>query len=87
MKKWLTSHGRGLSIGIVLLLMLGLLAYVALRAGPLPFRRSRSAPISRPVPSATHRPSSVDGSVRDGMVAVWIHLKGPKIRFFYTATV
>lgn len=35
MKKILASHGRSLSIGIVLLLMLGLLAYVALRAGPL----------------------------------------------------
>ena len=35
MKTWLTTHGRALSIGIVLLLMLGLLAYVALRAGPL----------------------------------------------------
>lgn len=35
MKMWLTTHGRGLSIGVVLLLMLGLLAYVALRAGPL----------------------------------------------------
>lgn len=35
MKNWLTSHGRGLSIGLVVLLMLGLLAYVALRAGPL----------------------------------------------------
>jgi len=35
MKNWLTTHRRGLSIGIVLLLMLGLLAYVALRAGPL----------------------------------------------------
>lgn len=35
MKQWLTTHGRSLSIGIVLLLMLGLLVYVALRAGPL----------------------------------------------------
>ena len=35
MKKFLASHGRGLSIGLVVLLMLGLLAYVALRAGPL----------------------------------------------------
>lgn len=35
MKKLLATHGRSLSIGIVLLLMLGLLAYVALRAGPL----------------------------------------------------
>ncbi len=35
MKQTLKSHLRGISIGLVLLLMLGLLAYVALRTGPL----------------------------------------------------
>lgn len=35
MKQILKSHLRGISIGVVLLLMLGLLAYVALRTGPL----------------------------------------------------
>ena len=35
MKQKLTSHLRGISIGAVLLLMLGLLTYVALRTGPL----------------------------------------------------
>lgn len=35
MKQALTSHLRSISIGAVLLLMLGLLAYVALRTGPL----------------------------------------------------
>ncbi len=35
MKQALTSHLRGISIGVVLLVMLGLLAYVALRTGPL----------------------------------------------------
>ncbi len=35
MKQTLTSHLRGISIGVVLLVMLGLLAYVALRTGPL----------------------------------------------------
>ncbi len=51
MKKWLTTHGRSLSIGIVLLLMLGLLAYVALRAGPL-------APVPVRLATVENRPST-----------------------------
>jgi Biotin-lipoyl like len=47
MKNWLTTHGRGLSIGIVLLLMVGLLAYVALRAGPLAPVAVRLATVER----------------------------------------
>jgi RND family efflux transporter MFP subunit len=35
MKNLVATHGRSLSISIVLILMLGLLGYVALRAGPL----------------------------------------------------
>ena len=47
MKTWLTTHGRALSIAIVLLLMLGLLAYVALRAGPLAPVAVRLATVER----------------------------------------
>ena len=35
MKKFLSTHGRTLALAGVLVLLLGLLAYVALRAGPL----------------------------------------------------